>query len=78
MYHFDLSQWVFSHCGGSISTLVVGVFVGLLPLFWFLLCLVCFLFDETQIWLGDLRVVCGCGAVCLCCCDVDAAYVYDH
>ena len=54
------------HCGGSISTLVVGVVVGLLPLFLFLLCLVCFLFDETQIWLGDLRVVCGFVVVCVC------------
>ena len=38
MYHFDLSQWVFPHCGGSISTLVVGVFVGLLPLFLVVCC----------------------------------------
>ena len=66
-----------SHCGGSNSTLVVGVFVGLLPLFLLLLCLVCFLFDETQIWPGDLRVVCGCvGCFLICsCCGFAAMYM---
>ena len=58
---------IFPHCGGSISTLVVGVFVGLLPLFLFLLCVVCFLCNETQIWPGDLRVVCGCVVGVFCC-----------
>ena len=56
------------HHSGSFPTVgvanplvFVGVFVGLLPLLCFLLlCLVCFLLDETQIWPGDLRVVCGC------------------
>ena len=30
------------------------------PFLLLLLCLLCFLLDETQIWPGDLRVVCGC------------------
>ena len=29
--------------------------------------LVCFLGDETQVWLGDLRVVSFCGVVFVCC-----------
>ena len=36
----------------------MGVGVGLLPLF--SVVLFGLLSDETQIWLGDLRVVCGC------------------
>ena len=45
----------------SISTSVVGVFVGPCPFFG--CCLSGLLSDETQIWLGDLRVV-FCGAGC--------------
>ena len=57
------SQWVScdSHCECSLSTVVVFVFVGPCPVLCALLLLFGLLSDETQIWLGDLRVV-WCGA----------------
>ena len=54
----------FSHCGGSIFFWLWVFLLGSCPFFFVLVCFLWFAFrDETQIWLGDLRVVCGCGAV---------------
>ena len=58
-----------------------GCFCWALPLS---LLVVCFVFlvgllsnDETQIWLGDLRVVGVCGHVCVRCCQVcDHCVIY--
>ena len=44
----------------------MGVLFGLWPRFWFVLVLFCFCLvsaGETQIWLGDLRVVAFCVVV---------------
>ena len=46
-------QWS-NHCV-RWQIFLVGVFVGLRPLFLFVWFVVSF--DETQVWLGDLRVV---------------------
>ena len=44
--------------------MVVGVSVGPCPFLGFVFAFVDLLSDdETQIWLGDLRVICGCGDV---------------
>ena len=42
----------------------VGVVVGSCPFFSLLFCCFC---DETQVWLGDLRVVLLCGGVLVFC-----------
>ena len=69
MHDFDLSQWVF----------LPTVEVAFPHWLWVLLLGSCnfgfalsglLSFDETQIWLGDLRVVCGCVGFCLCLFDV--------
>ena len=71
VHDFDLSQWVFLPTVGVANPLwFVGVFVGLLPLFWFC-CFVWFAFFLTKRKSG--RGICGSSAVVsgVFCFDVD-------
>ena len=65
---FLLSQWV-NDFGKSFVVWVL--LLGSCPVF----CLVCCLLDETQIWPGDLRVVCGWFFVVFCLVGFAAAHM---
>ena len=61
----------FSHCDFGKSFVVWVLLLGSCPVF----CLVCCLSDETQIWPGDLRVVCGWFFVVFCLVGFAAAHM---